>query len=218
MSEIVENTEDFLEEVYEYILFLASQKYQYARNIIPLNFMGEREFIKVIGEAAPSLQDEGSSTDGMVVIPENNMVDVEITSWLSNTPEGKRESIRDLAEILPDLDEETILEAYGVGNIADVVQRIRTRRREAQAQQLAAQEQEAQIGAPTPAGPQEAIAAIRQLIQGGTPVFPQSPSPEYIQAIDQVIQREGQTGELDEQTLQALQTFRDQVVQAGNRT
>jgi hypothetical protein len=54
MSELVENIEDFLEDVYEYILWLASKHYQDLKSVIVMDYTGQREFLKVIGEGVSS--------------------------------------------------------------------------------------------------------------------------------------------------------------------
>lgn len=230
MSELIENIEDFLEDVYEYILWLASQHYQEMKNIVVTDYTGQKEFLKVIGQSSPvaqSMMESGSIPEDVFIVPEKSQVDVKITSYLAHTPEAKRESVKELAQILPDLPEDVILDAFGVGNIAEVIKNIKEKREEAkreeqqaqEAQMLAQQQGQAQqFDRENPSsGPQEAIAAVRTLIEGGTPQVPARVSPEYAQAIDQFLQRETELGELDPQILQAVQTFRDQVVQGVGR-
>jgi len=222
MSEVIENVEDFLEDVYEYILYLASKNYQEMQNILAKDFMGQREYLKVLGEdsiVAQQMIEAGKVPEDTLIISEKNVVDVKITSWLSHSPEAKRESVKELATIIPDLPPEVILDAFGVGNIADTIQKIKEKQAEDKQEALAQQEQESQIqqkaGAPPKSGGQEAFAAMRTIISGGAPQVPANPGPGYIEAIDRFIRERSQ--ELDEQVLQALQTFRDQVVQGIGR-
>ena len=224
MSELTENVEDFLEDVYEYVLLLASKHYQEMRNIIVTDYTGQREFLKVIGESSPvaqAMMESGEIPDDTLIIGEKNMVDVKITSYLSHTPEAKRESIKELFSILPDLPPDIILDGYGVSNIAEVVQKIKEKREEERQEALAQQEQElsmeAEAQAPAEAGSQEAAAVIRTIIEGGTPQVPARAGQNFISAIDQFLQREQQMGELPPEVLQAIQTFRDQVVQGVGR-
>ena len=223
MSELVENIEDFLEDVYEYILWLASKKYQDVTNIIVTDYTGQREFLKVIGEESPvaqTMMENGVIPDDTLIISGKNLVDVKISSYLAFTPEAKRESVKELLSILPDLPEDVVLDAYGVGNIAEVIKRIKEKRQEQQQQQLAQEaassQQQQAIENPESTG-QEAFAAIRTMIDGGTPQVPTKPGQDYVNAIDSFLERESQLNELDPQTLQAIQTFRDQVVQGVGR-
>jgi hypothetical protein len=219
MSELVENIEEFLEDAYEYILWLASQKYQDIRSIIPMSYMGEREFIKVIGEdstVAQQMMEQGEMPKDTLVVKKNNVVRVRISSYLSHTPEAKREAIKELYQILPDLPPDIILDAFGTGNIADVIKKIRQKQEEDR--QKALQEQQDQQNLQNPqGGAQEAAATIRTLIQGGTPQVPSNPSQDYIDFVDNFLQREGQLGELSPEVIQAIQTFRDQIVQGIGR-
>lgn len=52
LSDVVENTEIWLEKIYEYILYLAASKYQFSRSITPISKTGQRDFLQVIGETA----------------------------------------------------------------------------------------------------------------------------------------------------------------------
>lgn len=220
LSEIVENIEDFLEDVYEYILWLASQKYQDMKSVIVTDYTGQRQFLKVVGETSPVAQTMGKTEPNVLVISENNLVDVKISSYLAYTPEAKRESVKELMSILPDLPEDVVLEAFGVGNIAEVVKKIKQKREEERQAQLQAEAQALQqsqdIENPESTG-QEALAAIRTMIEGGAPQVPARVSQDYIAQIDQFIQREQELQELDPQILQAIQTFRDQIVQGVGR-
>ncbi|RMD73091.1 MAG: hypothetical protein D6822_00145 [Cyanobacteria bacterium J149] len=224
MSELVENVEMFLEDVFEYILWLAANKYQDMRQIVVSDYLGQRSYIKVIGETSPIAQDmlkSGNIPENTLIIPEKNVVDVKISSYLAYTPEAKRESVKELATIIQDLPEDVILDAYGVGNIAEVIQKIKEKRREKQQQEIEAQKAQAQaqqeVQRGPQQGPQEAIAAIRTMIQGGMPQVPTNPSQEYIDTFDQFLERESRLGELDSDTIDAIRTFRDQVVQGVGR-
>jgi len=224
MSELVENIEDFLEDVYEYVLWLASQKYQDMRDIIVTDYTSQKQFLKVIGEAAPAAQvmlESGEIPDNTLIVSEKNMVDVKISSYLAHSPEAKREAVKELFGMIPDLPVDIILDAFGTGNIAEVVKRIKQKQEEdrqaemAQQQEQMSMEQEAQ--APQSSGAQEAAAALRTIIEGGAPQVPARAGEEYVSAIDQFLQREQQMGELDPETLQTIQTFRDQIVQGVGR-
>lgn len=224
MSELTENIEDFLEDVYEYILWLASQKYQEMQNIIITDYTGQRQFLKVIGATSPvaqSMMESGNIPENTLIVSDKNMVDVKITSYLSHTPEAKRESVKELYQMMPDLPPDVLLDAFGVGNIAEVVKRMKEKQEEDRQAELAQQEQQMamqqEVAAPQASGSQEAAAAIRTLIEGGTPQVPARAGEGYIGALDQFIQREQQMGELGPEVLQALQTFRDQVVQGVGR-
>lgn len=224
MSELTENIENFLEDVYEYVLWLASQKYQEMKNIIATDYTGQKDFIKVIGESSPVAQqmlEDGNIPDDVYIASEKNMVRVKITSYLAHTPEAKRESIKELYALLPELPEDILLDGFGVGNIADVVKRIKEKRIEEQEMAMLQQEEQMQmekdIQAPQEAGSQEAVAVIRSIINGQPPQVPANVGQSFIQAIDQFLARESQLGQLDQQTLSAIQTFRDQVVQGAGR-
>lgn len=199
LSELTENIEEFLSESYEYILSLVAEKYQFAREIKPTTRTGEREFIKIIGESADNQPEDAT------VIKRNNMVDVKIGTYLAETPAARREAIAELAQVIPDLDPETILDAYGVGNIADVIARIRRNRKE----RMEAERQQ-QVG---PAqGAEQAIAAIRAIVRGQVPEVPTNPNRDYLDALDAFLATpEAQS--IPEDQLSALQTFRDKAAQ-----
>src|SRR5690606_7569109 len=115
LAELQENTEDFLEEVYEHMLALAAEKYQFARNISPIDTStGERDFVSFIGENAEN------KPEGVTEIPARNMVDVKINSWLADTAEARRDTLKDLFA-LQAIDQETLLKGYEIGNIADII-------------------------------------------------------------------------------------------------
>jgi hypothetical protein len=221
MSELVENIEDFLQDVYEYILWLVSQKYQETKNVLVADYTNHHQLLKVVGSSSPVAEAMGDQPpDDTLVIGEKNLVDVKISSYLSYTPEAKRESVKELASLIPDLPPDVILDAYGVGNIADVVAKVKEKQKEDMArqseQQTGLMEKQQDIENPKANG-QEAIAAIRTMMEGGTPQAPARPGPDYIQILDQWLQREGEMGEVDPQVVQAVQTFRDQVVQGAGR-
>lgn len=204
LAELVENVEIFLEDVYEYMLSLAAKKYQFARRVSPITLTGERMFVKVIGENAPSIPKDA------VVIREQNIVDVTITSRLGSTPEARKEAIRELAQVLPDIDEQTILEVYGIGNIADVIQRMKQRREQKQAEQMNMKKEEQSIGKPQ-AGAQQAIAFIRQYLQSGAiPALPENVQPDFVQYFDQFLSSKEAQG-LPQEELQTLQQIKDEL-------
>jgi hypothetical protein len=209
LSELVENLEEFLEEVYEYILYLASQKYQFVRNIIPTTSSGERQFIQVIGEAA------ANKPAGAVVIPAKNMVDVKITSWLAHTAEARQETLKELYQ-LQAIDQQTLLEGYEIGSIADIIQRTKEQQKDQMAQQLTMQKMGAQAQQQAtqtpPAGPQQAIASIRSILTGQPANMPQNVTPEFLDYIDQFMTSQ-EAQQLPAEAQQAIQTFRDQVAQ-----
>lgn len=206
LSEIVENTEMWLEEIYEYMLYLAAKKYQFARDITPVSKTGQREFIKVIGEEAQAVP------QGALVIKKNNVVDVKITSYLAHTAEARREAIKELASLIPDLDPQTILEVYEVGPIADIISRIKQQRTERQAQELQQAKEQATIGQPQPSSSQQAIAIIRQVINGQIPQLPEMVDPAFVEYFDQFLSSQ-EAQSLDENTRSVLQQMRDQAAQ-----
>lgn len=211
LSEVVEQTEIWLEELYEYILHLAAKKYQFARDITPTTRTGQREFLSVIGEEAASAEmgSEEIATDALVV-KASNVVDVKITSYLAHTAEARREAIRELATMIPDLDPQTILEVYEVGPIADIIARIKQQREENQQQQLAMQAAQQEIGAPPQAGVQEAIAVIRSVLSGQAPTLPQSVGPEFIAYFDKFLMESEESGDVEPELLDLLQRIRDE--------
>lgn len=222
MSELVENIEDFLEDVYEYILWLASKHYQDLKSVIVMDYTGQREFLKVIGEESPVAQqmEESGIPEDTLIISGKNLVDVKITSWLAYTPEAKRESVKELFQIMPDLPPDVILDAYGIGNIADIVKKIKEKQEEDKASELETQKaqmtQQQQIQNPQNGG-QEAFAAARSILQGQAPQVPANAGPDYLAAFDQIIQSSQEAGDTSPEVLQALQTFRDQVAQGVGR-
>jgi hypothetical protein len=210
LSELTENLELFLEEVYEYVLFLASQKYQFARNIIPIAPNGSREFIKLIGESAQNKAEDAT------VIPSKNTVDVKMSSWLAHTAEARRRVLKELYQ-LQVIDAQTVLEGYSIGNVADIIQKVKVEKEEAVKNEMNMKEQEAgleiakqQAGQPSAAGAQQAIANIRQLLNGEPVTVPPQVSPEYISYIDQFMQsEEGQ--QLPPELAQKIKSLRDQL-------
>jgi hypothetical protein len=214
LSEIVENTEDFLEEVFEYILSLAAEKYQFAREITPLSSTGQREYIKVIGEEAAV-----EAPEGAVVLPKKALVDVKITSWLANTPEARQKKAAELFQMQA-IDEQTLLEFYEVGNVADVVRRVQEKKEKEREQELEQQKQmmnnqaEASREPTQQAGTQQAIAALRSLLQGEQPILPNVASPEFLDYIDYFLESEES---LTPEQRRVIQMFRDQVAQTAGR-
>ena len=210
LSEIVENTEVFLEQVYEYILHLASQKYQFARKIVPVSYAEEKDFVSVIGESA------GNVPDDATVIPEKNIVDVKITSWLAYTPEVRREVLKELFA-LQAIDKETLLKGYEIGNVGDIIEKVKEERDEETVQGAVEErianppEAEAPQGPPPGQGQAQAIAIIRQIIDGNAPEPIPNPSPEIIQYIDDFMQQEGQ--QLSPEIQRAIQAYRDNLIQ-----
>ncbi len=218
LSELSENTEEFLEDVYEYILYLASQKYQFMRNVTVTTQTGERTFMKIIGESA----DETLKAPGVTEIVAKNLVDVKISSFIAHSSEGRRQAVRDLASIMPNLPPEVILQAYSVGPIADIVKKMREEQKVQQEAELS-QEQaksdmqlqnkqaEQALSTPRPAGQSEAISFIRMLLNGQKPALPQIVGPEFIQYVDTFLQSpEGQG--LPGEIISLLQADRDQAM------
>lgn len=213
MSELVENLEDFLEEVFEYILELAAKKYQFVRTITPLSSTGQREYIKVIGEEASSIPEDAA------VIPSKALVDVKITSWLANTAEARQRKALELFQAQL-LDEQSALEFFEVGNVSDVILRLREKReREMREQQ---QQQEQMLKAQTEltrepsqeAGEQQAIAAIRSILMGEQPILPNVATPGFIEYMDMFLETEQS---ISPEQREVLQKFRDQVAQTAGR-
>lgn len=220
LSEIVENLEEFLEDVYEYILELVSKKYQFARRIITTTGSGEKEFIDIIGSEAKGAEGESLAPEGALVVEPKNMVDVKITSWLAETQEARREALIKLFE-LQAIDLETLLQGYAIGNVAQVIQRVQRQgavtRAQDTAQQVALADAQNQGKAqpapePAPVGPAQANAALQAVIQGQEPQVPDQISPEYLQYIDQFMQSDGFSS-LDDGDKQAVQAFRNQIAQ-----
>lgn len=219
LSEIVENAEEFLEEVYEYILKLASKKYQFARRIVPTTASGEREFIKVIGESAPTVS-EGLPPEGAVVIRENNMVDVKITSWLAETAEARRDALQKLYE-LKAIDNATLLEGYSIGNVAGIVKKVMLEKAKEKAMETMQQVELAKAqnankapAAPEPAqaGAMQANAALQAVINGQEPEIPDPVTPDYLSYIDQFMSAP-EFGSLPDEDKQAVQAFRVKIAQ-----
>lgn len=231
LSELVENTEEFLEDVFEYILYLASKKYQFARSIITTTNTGERKFLKVVGEEADE-RVKGDGEGAATVISSKNIVDVKIVSALAHTSMGRREAVKDLATILPDLPPEVILDAYGTGPIADIVKKMRQNKLQQQQDQLEQQKAEGdqkmqmdlqqksaeQQMAPQPgaAGQTEAIAFIRMLVNGGRPELPKAVSPEFIKYLDAFANSE-EAKALGQDFLSYLGQMRDQAALQMNQ-
>lgn len=203
LAELVENTEDFLEEVYEYILSLASQKYQFARNISPIDpSTGERDFASFIGEGATN------QPEGATVIPQKNMVDVKISSWLADTAEARRDVLKDLFTMQA-IDQATLLKGYELGNVADILRKTK----EAHDEQIVEQAALAKATAPQePAMPQqgarEAVAYIREVINGQVPALPQQVSQAFVDYIADFLASEGQS--LPADIVQILEQSRDE--------
>jgi hypothetical protein len=119
LSELTENTEEFMEDVYEYVLQLMAQKYQFIRNVTSTSSTGERQFMSFIGEdAAPEMAEGMEPTK----ISKKNIVDVKIASYLAYSAQGRREAMKDLVSFpqMQDLPPDIILQAYQIGPIADV--------------------------------------------------------------------------------------------------
>lgn len=145
LSELLENTEEFLEDVYEYILSILAQKTVTARNVITSTVTGEKMFFKVIGEEADDdLKQQGQQPDAQnfngqpqqtgdvqpnrtIILPKKCAVDVQITSYMAYTSQGRRAAMKDLASFpqMQNLPPDVILKAYNVGPIADIVKQMR---------------------------------------------------------------------------------------------
>lgn len=201
------NVEDFLDECYEFILHIASKKYQFARNISPIQHTGEREFIKIIGQEANNIPEDAT------VIQGKNIVRVKISSWNTMSADARRENIIELAKVIQDLPEDVILQAFEIGNVSDIVKRIRQKKAEELKNQAQMESNKAMAGQPSGAGAQEAIAAIRSIMSGQAPQVQPPVSQEFLSYIDSFINGEGQN--IDPSQLDAIQTFRDQMAQQG---
>lgn len=218
LSEISENIEDFLEDVYEYILALAAQKYQVVRRIVPTTQTGEKVFMDVIGEDAAG----DRASEGALVIPAKNSVDVKITSWLAQTAEARRTVLKELYQ-LQAIDQETLLEGYSIGSISNIIKKSKEERRLRAAEQMEMGAMQTQMNAQAQASAQpqqaqegkvEAIAAIRQIVNGGKPQPPQNPSPEFLQYFEAFLSSP-EAKSLPRKLLQIIMVYRDQVIQAG---
>lgn len=202
MSELTENVELFLEEVYEYILSLAADHYKFARNISPISTTGEREYITLIGESAKNVP------EGATVLRKKNIVDVKISSWLAHTSLARQEILQELYQ-LQVIDKQTLLEGYQIGAVADIINRTNQEREERMAEEVAVQR--AGEEQPQQAGAQQAIAAIRSIINGQQPPPIENVSPEFVQYFDQFLQSQ-EAQSLGGDVLQQLQAFRDSLV------
>lgn len=221
LSEVVENIEDFLEDVYEYVLWIASQKYQDKVRVITNDYTGQRQFLEVIGSTSPVAESMGDEIpENTLVISDKNLVDVKITSWLAYTPEAKREAVKELFQMMPDLPPDVLLDAYGVGNIADVIKGIKEKQKidkeQALQDQAAQQTQQQDLANPQSSG-SEAFAAARTILAGQSPAVPTNAGQEYLDAMDQIIEKSKAAGDVEPDIMQALQTFRDQVAQGIGR-
>lgn len=210
MSELVENFEEFLENVYEYVLELAGENYQYMRMIVPTDSLGQRSYVGVIGESAPA------KPDNAIVIPKKTLVDVKIGSWLAETPDARQEKAGKLFE-LGALDEQGLLEFYNVGNIADILFRLKKKKDEDQqsrmSEEAAMKTMDKEINAEpvAQAGAQEAVAAVRSLVKGEQPIIPGAISPEFVEYLDSLINDPNLPNEI----IDVIQRYRDQVVQTA---
>jgi tetrahydromethanopterin S-methyltransferase subunit G len=222
MSEAIENLEDFLSDVYEYVLEIAARKYQFVRNVSPINSLDERDFIKVIGEMAKNKPDDA------VAIRTKNMVRVKIATHLAYTPQARKEAMIELLQVMPDIDPQTVLEAFEIGNIGDILLRMKKRQEDQNTREdqkmlmnnelqkdMAAQGQQQPQGS----GPEQAIAAIRNILQGQNPEIPDVVTPEFIQYLDQFIQREqtSPSEDMEPQMLEIIQAYRDKVVEVAQQ-
>jgi len=229
LSELIENTEEFLEQVYEYILYLASQKYQFTRNIIVTRSTGVKEFLSVVGEDAGE-----NAPEGTVVLPKKNMIDVKITSWLANTAEARREVLKELYQ-LQVIDQETLLEGYSIGNIADIIKKVTEQKAQEAAGQLAMQKKSQEIGAQgeqqtaeaqanaqnqaaaaTLPGKQQAIAMIRDIINGQIPPMPEMVGQDFVQYFMEFEQSD-EFKSLDQDTQDAISRAKNQAIQAAGQ-
>lgn len=212
LAELIENTEEFLEQVFEYMLHLASQKYQFARNVITTRNTGQKDFLSVIGESATNVP------EGATVLPDKNMVDVKITSWLAHTAEARREVLKELysLQLIP---QETVLEGYSIGNVADIIAKTKKENEERQAQEvsqagaIAGAEAEAQQEPqPELPGRRQAIAFVRQIINGVNPPLPEAVGEEFVGYLVEFMQSP-EAQQLDPQTQQMIQSYADQATQ-----
>lgn len=203
LAELVENTEEFLEDAFEFMLELASQKYQFARNISPINpSTGERDFVSFIGEGA------SNQVEGATVIPQKNTVDVKIGSWLADTQEARRDTLKDLYAMQV-IDQETLLKGYEIGNVADIIDKTKMQKESDMVDQAAM----AQVTNPQPASPQqgsrEAIAFIRQIITSGTiPQLPEQVSQAFVDYLGDFLSKQGSS--LPDDIVKILSQARDE--------
>ncbi len=210
MSELVENLEDFLKDLGEAALELASQKYSFARTILPKGASGTREFLKVIGASAS--QANGIADEKTIVIPEKNLVDVKIGSYLADSNEARREILKELFN-LQAIDQETLLKGYEVSNVAEIIAKTKAAKQEVAAQEAEAEAMKQQATTPQvkEEGVRAAIAAIKAVVSGQTPVMPTKPSQQYIDYLSNWLKSE--SGNLDQATRQSVEAFINQVLQ-----
>lgn len=210
MSELVENLESYLEGVGADILELAARHYTFARNIQPIEESGVRSFIKIIGEKAPN------DIEGVTKIPEKNIVDVKISSYLADTQEGRQEIAKELAQ-LGVLDPQSVLEVYQFSNIADIVKRINEQKvsdanLEVEKNKAMQPEQAPTPPAQTESGELSASAAVQEILRGNSPQVPQMPTRSYLNQIDSFLQKAQAQG-VTQSTLAKVTSFRNQVAQ-----
>lgn len=215
MSEFSENVEAFLRESFSFILELQSKKYIFARNVLAVGTSGSREFLQAIGASAP--EELKKNRDDLVIIPEHNLVDVKIGSYLAETNEAKREILKELYSMQA-IDLETLLKGYELSNVAEIIAGVKQEKQEAV--QLEASKAGAIAQAETPPAPAEktegaraAIAAIKTIVQGQEPQMPTNPGQEYVDYLDKFITDPETGGSLPAQLRSQLEAFRNQVLQ-----
>lgn len=209
LSELIENVEMFLEDVYEYILSLAAENYVFARDIIPLTDSGEREFITVVGKG-------DNVPEGAVEVPEKSYVDVKITSWLAQTGEVRREVLKELYQ-LQAIDQKTLLEGFNIGNVSDIIAASKEERQEREVEEAAVNKAsqtpagEGAAAAPAGQGREAAIAIIRQILEGQAPEPVPNPTRDFIAVFDEWLSGEDATA-VDPQLTTAVQAYRDNTI------
>lgn len=223
LAELTENMENFLENVYEYMLAMAATKYQFARNITPMTQSGEREVVRVIGEEAITLEGEEEPPEDTTVIRKKNIVDVKMTSWLANTGFVRREILKELYQ-LGVIDQQTLLEGYQIGSVADIIERTKKEAAEEQGQRVEEEGQTAEATAQAQQEPgpdatqvqqqsiQAAAAAIRTIAAGGEPDLPDVVPQAFVDFIDQFLQS-GDAEAFGGDVLQRIQAFREKAAQ-----
>lgn len=118
-SDLLDNVQDFLEDVGRHVLWLVSQNYTTSRQVKMYSQDGAQQF-KALGDASTN-QNKDQMTNTLVVKP-NNDVHVTVGSSLGNTQEARQQKAIELFQmgLLP---KEYVLKVFGVSNISDLVEK-----------------------------------------------------------------------------------------------
>jgi hypothetical protein len=133
---------------------------------------------------------------------------------LAHTAQARQEILKELYQ-LQAIDQETLLEGFNIGSVADVIKKTQEKRLKDAATQIevdkqteiAGGEAQAEVAkAQGGAGAREAIAVLKQIIGGNEPQVPSMVTPEFIQYIDSFLASpEGQS--LGPDIIKAVQDY-----------